>query len=139
MAFHNIGKALAILRQQKGLSQAELADSCGIGRSQVSRYESGKELMKLDTLEKILGELAVAPDDFFRFLGSLDPASAPQGRRIPDRIDDRLLDEAFGNLHSAIDELRLVVKRAIDPAVRFAKLIDDAAASKGSVVERVDS
>jgi transcriptional regulator with XRE-family HTH domain len=139
MAFRHIGKALAILRQQRGISQVELADSCGIGRSQVSRYESGKELMKLDTLEKILAELQVAPYDFFLLVASLDTGSAPPARRKPDRIDDRVVAEAIRNVHSAIDELRRVIERAIDPAVRFAKLIDDAAASRGPAADVADS
>jgi transcriptional regulator with XRE-family HTH domain len=139
MALKNVGKALAILRQQMGLSQAELAESCGIGRSQLSRYEAGRVAISLVVLEKILGRLNVAPDDFFRFLGSLDPASAPPRRRIPDRVDDRLLADAFRNLHTAVDELRQVVERAIDPAVRFARLIDDAAASKGPAGDAADS
>jgi transcriptional regulator with XRE-family HTH domain len=130
MAFKNIGKALAILRQQRGLSQAQLADRCGIGRPQVSRYEAGKELMKLDTLEKILSTLAVEPDDFFRFLRSFDESHGPRPRRALDRIDDRLLAETFLNLHTAIDELRRVIESAIDPATRFARLIDEAAANR---------
>ena len=129
MTFRNIGKALAILRQRKGLSQAQLADWCGIGRSQVSRYEAGKELMKLETLEKILGTLTIEPEDFFRFLRSLDDSAEPRQRRAPDR-DDRLLAETFLNLHTAIDELRRVIESAIDPATRFARLIDEAAANR---------
>jgi transcriptional regulator with XRE-family HTH domain len=136
MAFRNVGKALAMLRQKQGLSQAELADSCGFGRAQISRYEAGKELMKLNTLERILSQLSVEPEDFFRFVRSLDaPPPAPRESRVPDRIDDRPLAAAFQNLHAAIDELRQVVELSIDPAVRFARLIDQAAASGGKVTD----
>jgi len=157
MAFRDIGKALAILRQQKGLTQAQLADRCGMSRPQVSRYESRRELMKLETLEKILAALRVEPDDFFRFLSSLDEFGGPREIRERDRIDDRMLADAFRNLHAAIDGLRevvehtanpettlaalqnlhaaidglrKVVERAVDPAIRFARLIDEAAAAK---------
>jgi len=37
MAFKDIGKALALVRQQRGFTQAQLADRCGMGRPQVSR------------------------------------------------------------------------------------------------------
>jgi transcriptional regulator with XRE-family HTH domain len=135
MAFTNVGKALAILRQKKGLSQSELADSCGFGRAQISRYEAGKELMKLKTLERILSQLSVEPEDFFRFVRSLDaPLPGPHDSRVPNRIDDRPLAAAFQNLHAAIDELREVVELSIDPAVRFARLIDEAAAASGRTV-----
>jgi transcriptional regulator with XRE-family HTH domain len=127
MAFRNIGKALAILRRERGLSQAGLAEWCEIGRSQVSRYEAGKELMKLETLEKILARLTVEPDDFFRFLRSLDESAVPDRQRAPEQTDDRRLADAFQNMHGAIDELRQAVERSIEPATRFTKLIDEAA------------
>lgn len=65
MAFKNIGKAIAILRRKRDLSQAEA-----------------------------------------RFL-------------------------AFQNPHAAIDGVRKVVERAIDPAVRFTRLIEGAAPKPG--------
>ena len=129
MSFSNIGKAVAILRQRKGLSQAELAESCGFGRAQISRYEAGKELMKLNTLERILSQLKVEPEDFFRFLRFLDTSSLPHPPGVPNRVDDRQLANAFQNLHAALDELRLVV----EPAARFARLIDEAAASRAAI------
>src|ERR1700680_918628 len=120
MGFRDIGKALVLLRQQRGLTQAKLADRCGMSRPQVSRYESGKELMKLETLEKILRELVVEPDDFFRFLRSLDDSDSPRQGRAGDRIDERMLADAFRDLHGAIDGLREVVERAVDPQTRYA-------------------
>ncbi|HEY6321895.1 MAG TPA: helix-turn-helix transcriptional regulator [Thermoanaerobaculia bacterium] len=113
MGFRDIGKALALVRQQRGLTQARLAARCGMSRPQVSRYESGKELMKLETLEKILRTLTVEPDEFFHFLRSLDDSNSPQQSRAPDRIDDRMLADAFRNLHRAIDGLHQVVERAV--------------------------
>jgi len=114
--------------------------------------------MKLETLEKILRTLTVEPDDFFRFLRSLEDSDSPRQGRAGDRIDDRMLADAFRdlhgaidglrvvveravdpetryaafqNLHTAIDGLRQVVERAIDPGVRFARLIEEAAGSGG--------
>lgn len=116
MAFKDIGKALAILRRRQGISQAELSRNCSIGRAQLYRYENAKELMRLETLEKILRTLAVAPVDFFRFLETLDPASAPVPLQAPIRFDERRLADVFSKLHSAIDELRQVIESASDPA-----------------------
>lgn len=39
----NIGKALAMTRQQSGMSQYQLAVRCKMGRSQISKYEVGRE------------------------------------------------------------------------------------------------
>jgi len=71
--------------------------------------------MKLETLEKILDTLRVEPEDFFRFLSSLDESGGPREIRERYRIDDRLLADAFQSLHAAIDGLREAVERAMDP------------------------
>lgn len=130
MTFQNIGKALAILRQRRGLSQAELAEMCEIGRSQVSRYEAGKELMKLGTLERILAVLQMEPDDFFRFMRSMEAASSSPAPPVPHRTGERELAAAFQNLHTAIDDLQQVVERSVEPATRFARLIEEAAGAR---------
>jgi transcriptional regulator with XRE-family HTH domain len=109
--FGRIGQALAIIRQERGISQVELADQCRIGRSQVSKYEAGKELMKLDTLEKILRVLSIEPDQFFRLVASLDDSLKP----LPEaemELRDRKLRDAFLNLHSAIDHLQDAIERS---------------------------
>jgi hypothetical protein len=90
--------------------------------------------MKLQTLEKMLGQLAVEPEEFFRFVRTLDLSPPPAMRRGPSRVDERQLAVAFQNLHAAIDELRQVVERSIDPATRFARLIDEAAASRDAIL-----
>jgi transcriptional regulator with XRE-family HTH domain len=112
--FGRIGQALAIIRQARGISQYELADRCRIGRSQVSKYEAGKELMKLDTLEKILRVLGIEPDQFFRLVTSLDDSLKPVPEAEKERRN-RKLQEAFLKLHSAIDQLQEVIERSHSP------------------------
>jgi len=131
VAFENIGKALGILRRERGLSQKEFCAQCGIGRAQLSRYEAGKELMKLATLEKILAELAITPEEFFRFVASLgdSPAAATRER---DRFDSRQLTHAFERIYACIDGLREGIgdlARSVVPAARLARAIDQAGVS----------
>jgi transcriptional regulator with XRE-family HTH domain len=109
--FDSVGKALAIIRQERGVSQEMLALTCRIGRSQLSRYESGRELMRLDTLEKMLQALHIAPDQFFRLMTSLD-GSLQQPSPGLANLDASVLEEAFQDLHSAIDQLRSVLEQS---------------------------
>ncbi|HEY6321896.1 MAG TPA: helix-turn-helix transcriptional regulator [Thermoanaerobaculia bacterium] len=105
MAFENMGKALGILRRDRSLSRKQLCAHCRIGAGQLSRYEAGKELMKLSTLERILAELAITPEEFFRFLASLgDSPAAPMRKR--DRFDSRQLADAFERLNACLDGVR---------------------------------
>ena len=72
--FQNLGLALKLLREQKGKSQAQLAAETGIGKSQLSKYESGKELPKLHSLARLLDTLDVGYEGFFATLGLIDRA-----------------------------------------------------------------
>lgn len=48
-----MGKRIAILRAERGMTQQELADQTGIKREHVSRIEAGKYSVGLDILAKI--------------------------------------------------------------------------------------
>ena len=70
--FENLGPALGLLRELRQYSQAEVARRAGIGKSQLSKYECGKELPKLDSLERILNVLRVGSDGFFSTLAVIE-------------------------------------------------------------------
>ena len=70
--FSNLGRTLSLLRELRGKSQARVAREAGIGKSQLSKYENGKELPKLDSLEKVLIALKVGYFEFFYTLYLVD-------------------------------------------------------------------
>jgi transcriptional regulator with XRE-family HTH domain len=70
--FDNLGRALYLIRDLRGLSQAEVARRAGIGKSQLSKYESGKELPKLESLRKVLKVLEIGPFEIFYTMHLID-------------------------------------------------------------------
>jgi len=74
--FTNLGRTLSLLRELRGKSQTRVAREARIGKSQLSKYESGKELPKLDSLEKILRVLKVDMFEFFYTLYLVDGRAA---------------------------------------------------------------
>ena len=78
--FVNLGRTLGLLRELRGKSQARVAREAGIGKSQLSKYENGKELPKLDSLEKVLNALDVGHFEFFYTLYLLDDRAAELAR-----------------------------------------------------------
>ena len=70
--FSRVGLALKVLREISGTSQAALARKAKIGKSQLSKYENGREFPKLDSLEKLLEALNVRPVVLFYLTDSLD-------------------------------------------------------------------
>ena len=85
--FSNLGKAISLLRQLRGKSQASLAREAGIGNSQLSKYESGKELPRLDSLERVLAALGVGYLELFHALKRVDRTAANLGGEPRDEID----------------------------------------------------
>jgi len=82
--FGNLGRTLALLREMRGYSQLELSREARIGKSQLSKYENGRELPKLETLERVLSVLDVQPISFFYTVAMLDSLAG--------RLDDPAAD-----------------------------------------------
>ncbi len=85
--FVNLGPALRRARELRGTSQAEVARQAGVGKSQLSKYEQGKELPKLESLERVLVALGFGSLDFFYTLHLMDheadrPAQADRSEDV---------------------------------------------------------
>jgi transcriptional regulator with XRE-family HTH domain len=98
--FANLGPALRRARELRGMSQAEVAREAGTGKSQLSKYEQGKELPKLESLERVLAVLHLGSLDFFYALHLVDRGAdqPPKSERREDvtaafdRVMRHLLD-----------------------------------------------
>ncbi len=128
----NIGRALVLLRAERGLSQLEFAARSGISRSQLSGYESHNEKMKLETLARLLEVLDLGFDQFFRFVGTL--GEALRLRPEPEPVERRAVEGAFHDLRIAIDRLERVIGRLVEPATGSSALAPDGGAT-GSNLE----
>lgn len=53
----SMAKELRAIREDKGVSLNIMADFTGIGKSDLSKYERGLKIPKLDTLEKMANAL----------------------------------------------------------------------------------
>ncbi len=115
--FSDMGRTLVLVREMKGFRQSALARAAGIGKSQLSKYECGRELPKLETLERILETLNVEPIRFFESVAWVNElASAIETGRRPlpafgrrDPVEQELLRLAvgLGRLASTLHRVRL--------------------------------
>ena len=78
--FERLGLCLRTFRELSGKSQASVAREAGIGKSQLSKYENGKELPKLDSLGKVLSVLEISPLTFFYGISVLEKGFDPSRR-----------------------------------------------------------
>ncbi|MEG9432827.1 helix-turn-helix domain-containing protein [Terriglobus sp. ADX1] len=61
-----LGRRLSELRENRGLSQAQLADMAGVGRSHLSQIENGAVAARIDTLWSLVQALDLTMEDLFK-------------------------------------------------------------------------
>ena len=60
------GSVIRNLRQNRGISQEELADLCGLHRTYISDVELGKRNVSLENIERIAKALNVSLTEIFK-------------------------------------------------------------------------
>ena len=110
--FH-LGKRMRRRRRLLGLTQQQLADSCGVRFQQIQKYECGANRVSAARLWRIAGALEVPVNYFFEGLAGAPsvlggqarderleavhayrPLGDPPRRRLTDRIIGRTTDAA---------------------------------------------
>lgn len=83
-----IGNQIKIIRKQKKLTQAQLAEAVGISPQFVSKIETGQNIMSLETFIKIADFLEVSTDELLR--GAKLPSKNME-QEIPKCIWNRMI------------------------------------------------
>ena len=60
-----IGKAIILLRKERGISQETFANESGIDRRYMSDIENGKRNLSIDMIERICDHLGKKISEFF--------------------------------------------------------------------------
>jgi transcriptional regulator with XRE-family HTH domain len=104
MGFKEIGRKIQQAREEKGLTQVELAQALGVTQAGLSNYELGKRRLYLNQIERIA---RILEKDIAFFIGgtngawNMDRTESPLKDAVLARISD--LDES--DLHDLIDYL----------------------------------
>jgi transcriptional regulator with XRE-family HTH domain len=96
MGFKEIGRKIQQAREEKGLTQSDLALALGLTQAALSNYELGKRRLYLHQIEKISQILG---RDLEYFIGT--PEAEPSGA-IPRGAPDR--DRILGRIRELADE-----------------------------------
>ena len=89
MCYKNVSQKLRTLRREKHLTQQELAESCDVSKSFLSKIEHGKAVPSLGTLSRLAEKLdvslsnLVSDEDTSNLLWQHDPAELVQKDLIP--------------------------------------------------------
>ena len=99
-----IAERIRLYRQQKGLSQAELAEKSTVNNKSLSRYELGSSIPPADALKNIADALGVSADTLLS-----DDATT---------IKDVDLFKKFEVIQDMNDEDKSIVLRFLDLTIR---------------------
>jgi transcriptional regulator with XRE-family HTH domain len=106
LMFINLGPAIDLIREVRGMTQAELASSAGIGKSQLSKYINRRAVPTMEVLARILTVLEVGYPHFFYIVQVLDRVDAadPEGLEVMGLLSQgttllpKALEERFGQI-----------------------------------------
>ncbi len=107
----SIGERLASMRQQRGLSQAELARLLGIGQSTIAMYEKGRRLPEYRLLVRLADFFGVSTD---YLLGRTDQAG-PGGSKdaLSEKVMALAADPFFAGVLGQAVELAVEERRTL--------------------------
>lgn len=138
-----VGERIKKIRLEKGMTQKQVADSCGMADSAIRKYESGQITPKFDTIQRIALALEVNPGELMGLIdygdniwgppdmnqGELDEIrlralkiKANQGelQKIKERIAKK--DHIVGKLELLNDTGLDIVLHVVDAAVGNSRL-----------------
>lgn len=99
-----IAERIRLYRQQKGFSQAELAEKSQVNNKSLSRYELGSSIPPADALKNIADALCVSSDALLND----DNIS----------VKDKDLLQKFEVIQEMNDEDKIIVNRFLDLTIR---------------------
>jgi transcriptional regulator with XRE-family HTH domain len=99
-----IAERIRLYRQQKGLSQAELAEKSQVNNKSLSRYELGSSIPPADVLKNIADALGISSDALLN-----DDIIS---------IKDKDLFQKFEVIQEMNDEDKAIVTRFLDLTIR---------------------
>nr|DAP69005.1 MAG TPA: Repressor protein CI [Caudoviricetes sp.] len=112
------GSKIKEIRMQRGLTQKQLGERCGMYESQIRKYENGNANPKIETLQKIADVLGCATTDlmeipFGPFTNSENYTPHPNANNILSDIYTADLLDAFNRLNlsgkeRAVSQVQLV-------------------------------
>jgi transcriptional regulator with XRE-family HTH domain len=123
-AFSNLGLALQVVRHFSGQSQAKLAKKAGFGKSQLSKYENGKELPKLESLGRLLEAFGMSPLAFFTVVDILDGIGQKESMAaaclVRGKLEPVMTSEEQDGIHGIVREVLSLFEAQIVARVKMA-------------------
>ena len=120
----NIGECIKAARKKAGLTQAELGARCGMADSAIRKYESGRQLPKIETAKRIALGLGISifdligvdPSDTFGKVDILTYKfnSMIESVLVHSDIIDSNIEDSTGDFSYVTEDVFKMIDEAID-------------------------
>lgn len=104
-----VGRRVAQLRTQRGMTQDELAEAAGLTVEAISRIERAERAPRLGTLEKLAEGFGVSLSELFSF-EEVSPRQKPAYRPDVRRLADQLADQPRAKIQLIAKIAKVIVK-----------------------------
>lgn len=99
-----VGERIKKIRLEKGMTQKELAEKCGIDSANLRKYEAGKQNPKFGTIEKIAEALNVPATDLLNYQIKKDPNAKTFEEMTPEE-QKKTIQDLSKKMESFLKEL----------------------------------
>lgn len=111
----SIGKNIRKIREQKGITQQQLAELVNMHRSNYSKVESGERELSVTALTKVAKHFGMTLDELVNFKGKVP---------TEENIEDKTIIEQLKLINELEPEDKQMVFRLIDTAITKKKFKD---------------
>jgi len=110
-----IGKNIKKIREQRGMTQQQIADLIAMHRSNYSKVESGQREPSIDALNKIAKHFGITLDELVNLKGKVP---------VEEKLEDKTAIEQVKLINELDEEDKAMVFRLIDTIVTKKKFKD---------------
>lgn len=111
----SIGKTIRKIREQKGITQLQLAELVNMHRSNYSKVEAGERELSVTALAKVAKHFGMTLDELVNFKGKVP---------TEEKIEDKTAMEQLKLINALDEEDKAMVFRLIDTIVTKKKFKD---------------
>lgn len=111
----NVGKNIKKIREQKGITQQQIADLIHMHRSNYSKVESGQREPSIDALNKITKHFGITLDELVNMKGKIP---------VEEKLEDKTSIEQVKLINELEPDDKAMVFRLIDTIVTKKKFKD---------------
>ena len=109
----NTGDLIRKYRKEKGFTQKQLGDLCGIADSNIRKYENGRQNPKFETIQKIANALDRETSDFYSIFDA-SSAIKKENKSSERKSDLQIYLELLGYTVLREENERIIKKDAIN-------------------------